>query len=76
MAKNPIKVSASAFSDDIYAGRVNEKTQMFVGEKEVVTDSAVSAVAQFLLRAKQELHFKHHDIEYILSVSRKSQEGE
>lgn len=49
MAKNPIKIMSSILTNTIYAGRVNPKNQMFVGEKEDVTDTAVSAVAQYLL---------------------------
>ena len=48
MAKNPIKVMSSILTGRIYAGRVNPKNQMFIGEKDDVTDTAVSAVAQHL----------------------------
>ena len=39
MAKNTIKLMNS-FTGQIVAGRVNPKTNMFVGDKEVVTESA------------------------------------
>ena len=48
MSKNPIKVMSSMLTGRIYAGRVNPKNQMFVGEKDDVTDTAVSAVAEHL----------------------------
>lgn len=57
MAKNPIKVMSSMLTNTIYAGRVNEKTGMFIGEKDVVTDTACSAVASYLHQSEQEIHF-------------------
>lgn len=57
MAKNPIKVMSSMLTNTIYAGRVNEKTGMFIGEKDVVTDTACSAVAAYLYQSELEIHF-------------------
>lgn len=68
MAKNPIKVSASVFSTVIYAGRVNEQKGIFIGDKEDVTDSAVNAVAEYLLNKQVTLHFTHRNENYILQV--------
>ena len=50
MSKNPIKVMSSMLTGRIYAGRVNPKNQMFIGEKDDVTDSAISAVAEHLIK--------------------------
>ena len=68
MAKNPIKVMSSVLTGTIYAGRVNPKNQMFIGEKDVVTDSAVSAVAQYLLTEEKEFHFEIKGKKYVLKV--------
>ena len=56
MAKNPIKLMNS-FTGQIVAGRVNPKTNMFVGEKEVVTESAIDAVAEYLFKQGLCLYF-------------------
>ena len=68
MAKNPIKVMSSILTGRIYAGRVNPKNQMFIGEKDDVTDTAVSAVAQHLLKEEICLQFEVKGKTYRLEV--------
>ena len=68
MSKNPIKVMASMLTGRIYAGRVNPKNQMFIGEKDDVTDTAVSAVAQHLLKEEIYLQFEVKGKTYRLEV--------
>ena len=68
MSKNPIKVMASILTDTIYAGRVNPKNQMFIGEKDDVTDTAVSAVAQYLLHKGVVFEFQYQGKKYCLEV--------
>lgn len=67
MSKNPIKVMSSV-TGRIYAGRVNPKNQMFVGEKDDVTDTAVSAVAEHLLKEEICLQFEVKGKTYRLEV--------
>lgn len=69
MSKNPIKVMSSMLTGRIYAGRVNPKNQMFIGEKDDVTDTAVSAVAQHLLKEEMCLQFEVAGKIYRLEVS-------
>lgn len=68
MSKNPIKVMSSMLTGRIYAGRVNPKNQMFIGEKDDVTDTAVSAVAQHLLKEEICLQFEVQGKTYRLEV--------
>lgn len=68
MTKNPIKVMSSMLTGRIYAGRVKPKTQMFIGEKDDVTDTAVSAVAQHLLTEEIYLQFEVKGRTYRLEV--------
>ena len=68
MSKNPIKVMSSKLTGRIYAGRVNPKNQMFVGEKDDVTDSAVGAVAERLLKEEVCLQFEVKGKTYRLEV--------
>ena len=68
MSKNPIKVMSSILTGQIYAGRVNPKNQMFIGEKDDVTDTAVSAVAQHLLKEEVSLRFEVQGKNYSLEV--------
>ena len=68
MSKNPIKVMTSMLTGRIYAGRVNPKKQMFIGEKDDVTDTAVSAVAQHLLMKEVCLQFEVKGKTYRLEV--------
>ena len=68
MAKNPIKVMSSILTGRIYAGRVNPKNQMFIGEKDDVTDTAVSAVAQHLLKEEICWQFEFKGKTYRLEV--------
>ena len=67
MSKNPIKVMSS-ITGRIYAGRVNPKNQMFIGEKDDVTDTAVSAVAQYLLHKGVVFEFEVKGKTYRLEV--------
>ena len=67
MTKNPIKLMNS-FTGQIVAGRVNPKTNMFVGDKEVVTESAIDAVAEYLFKQGLCLYFKQNDKQYVLEV--------
>lgn len=67
MAKNPIKLMPS-ISGEIIAGRVNPKTNMFVGEKEDVTQTALQAVASHLHIEKLEYYFTLKGKKYILKV--------
>ncbi|ENV79595.1 MULTISPECIES: DUF7446 family protein [Acinetobacter] len=73
MSKNPIKIMSSILTNTIYAGRVNPKNQMFVGEKEDVTDTAVSAVAQYLLHKGVVLEFQSRGKKYRLEVNEVSE---
>ena len=73
MAKNPIKVMSSMLTGRIYAGRVNPKNQMFIGEKDDVTDTAVSAVAQYLLHKGVVLEFQSRGKKYRLEVNEVSE---
>ena len=68
MSKNPIKVMSSPLTGRIYAGRVNPKNQMFIGKKYDVTDTAVSAVAQHLLKEQICLQFWVNGKTYRLQV--------
>ena len=68
MSKNPIRVMSSILTGRIYAGRVNPKNQMFIGEKDDVTDTAVSAVAQHLLKEEVCLQFEVKGKTYRLEV--------
>ncbi len=68
MAKNPIKVMADTLSIKIIAGRVNPKNNMFIGEKDDVTDSATSAVAVYLLTKDIEIEFSVKGKRYCLQV--------
>ena len=69
MSKNPIKVMTSILTGRIYAGRVNPKNQMFIGEKDDVTDTAVSAVAQYLLKEDVYMQFEVQGKTYRLEVN-------
>ena len=69
MSKNPIKIMASMLTNRIYAGRVNPKNQMFIGEKDDVTDTAISAVARHLLKEEVCLQFEVAGKTYRLEVS-------
>lgn len=68
MSKNPIKVMSSMLTGRIYAGRVNPKNQMFIGGKDDVTDTAVSAVARHLLKEEVCLRFEVQGKTYSLEV--------
>ena len=68
MSKYPIKVMSPMLTGRIYAGRVNPKNQMFIGEKDDVTDTAVSAVAQHLLKEEICLQFELKGKTYRLEV--------
>ena len=68
MSKNPIKVMSGMLTGRIYAGRVNPKSQMFIGEKVDVTDTAVDAVAQLLLKEEICLQFEVRGKTYRLEV--------
>ena len=68
MSKNPIKVMSSRLTGRIHAGRVNPKNQMFIGEKDDVTDTAVSAVAEHLLKEEICLQFEVKVKTYRLEV--------
>ena len=52
----------------IYAGRVNPKNQMFIGEKDDVTDSAISAVAEHLIKNDIVIDFEIRGKKYRLQV--------
>lgn len=67
MAKNPIKLMNS-FTGQIVAGRVSPKTNMFIGDKEDVTESAIDAVAEHLFKQGLCLYFKQNDKQYVLEV--------
>ena len=69
MSKNPIKVMSSMLTGRIYAGRVNPKNQMFIGEKDDVTDTAVSAVARHLLKEGIYMQFEVQCKNYRLEVN-------
>ena len=64
---------SSILTGRIYAGRVNTKNQMFIGEKDDVTDTAVSAVAQHLLKEQIYLQFEVSGKTYKLEVSEVSE---
>ena len=69
MSKNPIKVMPSMVTGRIYAGRVNPKNQMFIDEKDDVTDTAISAVAQHLLKEDVYIQFEVQGKTYRLEVN-------
>ncbi|HCD9551663.1 TPA: hypothetical protein NEV79_000972 [Acinetobacter baumannii] len=75
MSKNPIKVMSSMLTGRIYAGRVSPTNQMFVGEKEDVTDTAVSAVALHLLKQEVCLQFDFNGKTYRLEVREEPSHG-
>lgn len=66
MAK--FKIGCSPLTNNIYAGKVNEKTSMWVGQKHDVTDSAVTAVAQHLVVAKEGLSFIYKGEAYVMEI--------
>ena len=68
MSKNPIKVMSSMLTGRIYAGRVNPKSQMFIGEKDDVTDTAVSAVAIHLQKTAMDILFDVDGKKYRMTV--------
>ena len=68
MSKNPIKVMSSILTGRIYAGRVNPKNQMFIGEKDDVTDSAISAVAEHLIKEDIVIDFEISGKKYRLQA--------
>ena len=68
MSKNPIKVMSSMLTGRIYAGRVNPKNQMFIGEKDDVTDSAISAVAEHLIKKDIVIDFEIRGKKYRLQA--------
>ena len=68
MAKNPIKIMSGMLTGRIYAGRVNPKSQMFIGEKEDVTETAWSAVAEHLIHKNEEICFSIKSKRYVLKV--------
>ena len=59
----------------IYAGRVNPKNQMFIGEKDDVTDTAVSAVAHHLLEEDVYIQFEVQGKTYRLEVNEIQESG-
>lgn len=61
------KVGCSPITSEIYAGVVL-KNGMWGKTKHLITDSAVSAVAQHLLQVEQKLQFKHEGEAYELKV--------
>ena len=68
MSKNPIKVMSSMLTGRIYAGRVNPKNQMFIGEKDDVTDSAIIAVAEHLIKENIVIDFEIRGKKYRLQA--------
>ena len=68
MSKNPIKVMSSMLTGRIYAGRVNPKNQMFIGEKDDVTDSAIGAVAEHLIKENIVIDFEIRGKKYRLQA--------
>ena len=68
MSKNPIKVMSSILSGTIIAGRVNPKNNMFIGEKDDVTDSAINAVAEHLIKEDIVIDFEIRGKKYRLQA--------
>ncbi|WP_427846048.1 DUF7446 family protein [Acinetobacter baumannii] len=66
---------SSMLTGRIYAGRVSPKTQMFIGEKEDVTETAVGAVAQHLLKEEVCLQFEFNGKAYRLEVREEPSHG-
>lgn len=62
------KVGCSPITDVIYAGTV--KNGIWQGQKHDITEDAVSAVAQLLLKTDTYLKFKHNGEEYVLKVQK------
>lgn len=60
-------VMCSPLTSKIYVGNMNNKNTL-VDKKEVVTDTAVAAVAQYLLQRKKSVVFKHKGKQYTLAV--------
>ena len=57
---------SSMLTGRIYAGRVNPKNQMFIGEKDDVTDSAIGAVAEHLIKEDIVIDFEIRGKKYRL----------
>lgn len=61
------KVGCSPLTDTIYAGRVT-LAGLWSGKKHDVTDSAVDAVAQYLLQIDSSVSFDYRGKRYKMSV--------
>lgn len=60
------KVGCSPLTSEIYAGSVSKNGLW--GKKYNVTDTALSAVAQYLLQKDEQMVFTYRDKEYSLMV--------
>lgn len=60
------KVGCSPLTSEIYAGSVSKNGLW--GKKHNVTDTALSAVAQYLLQKDEQMVFTYRDKEYSLKV--------
>lgn len=60
-------VGCGAFG--IYAGTLNSKNKSLWQNKSVVTDEAVSAVAQYLLQENKDLLFTRDGVRYRMAIT-------
>jgi len=65
--KSEFKCGTSPLTGIIYAGRVSSKG-FWIGQKHDVTDSAVTSVAEHLLKTEQKLQFQTKGKTYELLV--------
>lgn len=63
-----IHVGTSPVTGAIYAGKLNSKGNMWVGEKQEVTNEAFDAVAQSILIKDEAMEFTFKGKRYLLQV--------
>lgn len=68
MSKNPMRVVCSVVTNQIYASRIDVNKGIMVGNKEDVTDSAITAVGIHLQKAETDVIFELNGEKYRLTV--------
>jgi len=63
-----IRIGTSPITGSIFAGKLNKTGTMWVGEKQDITDEAIGAVAESLLKTKEKLPFTVDGQNYELLV--------
>ena len=63
-----IRIGTSPITGVVYAGKLNKAGTMWVGEKQDITDEAIGAVAESLLKTKEKLPFTVDGQNYELLV--------